>query len=68
MNQTVAALEAILSYFDLAAQEEAIVSRPLGSQDLQSYLQSIGRIRDYLRAMSSIKLKAGDGVVQQLVS
>ncbi|KAF9921740.1 exocyst complex component exo70, partial [Modicella reniformis] len=66
MDQTVAALEAILSYFDLATQEEAIVSRPLADQDLQSYIQSISRIRDYLRAMSSIKLKAGDRVVQQL--
>ncbi|KAF9897208.1 exocyst complex component exo70 [Lobosporangium transversale] len=66
MNQTVAALEAILSYFDLAAQEEAIVARPLAERDLQSYLQSIARIREYLRAMSSIKLKAGERVVQQL--
>ncbi|KAF9195031.1 exocyst complex component exo70 [Haplosporangium sp. Z 767] len=66
MNQTVAALEAILSYFDLAAQEEAIVSRPLADQDLNSYLQSIGRIRESLRAMSSINLKAGDRVMQQL--
>ncbi|KAG0235112.1 exocyst complex component exo70 [Mortierella sp. GBA43] len=66
MNQTVAALEAILSYFDLAAKEEAIVSRQLATQDLQAYLQSMGRIREYLRAMSSIKLKAGEGVVQQL--
>ncbi|KAF9200335.1 exocyst complex component exo70 [Haplosporangium sp. Z 27] len=66
MNQTVSALEAILSYFDQAAQEEAIVSRPLSDQDLQSYIQSIGRIREYLRAMSSVKLKAGDRVVEQL--
>ncbi|KAF8937866.1 Cullin repeat-like-containing domain protein [Dissophora ornata] len=66
MNQTVAALEAILSYFDLAAQEEAIVARPLKEQDLQPYLQSIARIREYLRAMSSVKLKAGDRVAQQL--
>ncbi|OAQ24857.1 Exo70 exocyst complex subunit [Linnemannia elongata AG-77] len=66
MNQTVAALEAILSYFDLASREEAIVTRPLSDQDLQSYLQSIGRIREALRAMSSVKLKAGDRVVQQL--
>ncbi|KAF9357832.1 exocyst complex component exo70 [Mortierella sp. AD094] len=66
MNQTVSALEAILSYFDQAAQEEAIVSRPLSDHDLQSYLQSIGRIREYLRAMSSVKLKAGDRVVEQL--
>ncbi|KAF9906285.1 exocyst complex component exo70 [Linnemannia zychae] len=66
MNQTVAALEAILSYFDLASREEAIVTRPLGDQDLQSYLQSIGRIRESLRAMSSVNLKAGDRVVQQL--
>ena len=68
MNQTVAALEAILSYFDLASREEAIVTRPLSDQDLQSYLQSIGRIRESLRAMSSVNLKAGDRVVQQLVS
>ncbi|KAG0280871.1 exocyst complex component exo70 [Linnemannia exigua] len=66
MNQTVAALEAILSYFDLASREEAIVTRPLGDQDLPSYLQSIGRIRESLRAMSSVNLKAGDRVVQQL--
>ncbi|KAF9083262.1 exocyst complex component exo70 [Mortierella sp. AD031] len=66
MNQTVAALEAILSYFDLAAREEAIVTRPLSDHDLQSYLQSIGRIRESLRAMSSVNLKAGDRVVQQL--
>ncbi|KAF9998557.1 exocyst complex component exo70 [Entomortierella chlamydospora] len=66
MDQTVSALEAILSYFDQAAQEEAIVSRPLSDHDLQSYLQSIGRIREYLRAMSSVKLKAGDRVVEQL--
>lgn len=67
MNQTVAALEAILSYFDQAAQEESIVSRPFSDNDLQPYFQSIGRIREYLRAMSSVKLKAGDRVVQQLV-
>ncbi|KAI1316867.1 exocyst complex component exo70 [Mortierella claussenii] len=66
MNQTVAALEAILSYFDLAAQEEAIVARPLSTQDLSAYLQSIARIQEYLRTMSSVKLKAGDRVVQQL--
>ncbi|KAG0291132.1 exocyst complex component exo70 [Dissophora globulifera] len=66
MDSTVAALEAILSYFDLAAQEEAIVARPLSEHDLQSYLQSIARIREYLRTMSSIKLKAGERVVQQL--
>lgn len=67
MNQTVAALEAILSYFDLASKEEAIVASPLTVQELQPYLQSIGRIRESLRAMSSINLKAGDRVVQQLV-
>ncbi|KAF9433811.1 exocyst complex component exo70 [Entomortierella beljakovae] len=66
MNQTVAALEAILSYFDQAAQEEAIISRPFIDSELQTYLQSIGRIRGYLRAMTSVKLKAGDRVVQQL--
>ncbi|KAF9355141.1 exocyst complex component exo70 [Mortierella sp. NVP85] len=66
MNQTVAALEAILSYFELAAQEDAIVTKRLADQDLQSYLQSIARIREYLRAMSSIKLKASERVVQQL--
>ncbi|KAF9151438.1 exocyst complex component exo70 [Linnemannia schmuckeri] len=66
MNQTVAALEAILSYFDLASREEAIVTRPLSDQDLQSYFQSIGRIRESLRAMNSVNLKAGDRVVQQL--
>ncbi|KAF9279425.1 exocyst complex component exo70 [Mortierella alpina] len=66
MNQTVAALEAILSYFDLASKEEAIVASPLTVQELQPYLQSIGRIRESLRAMSSINLKAGDRVVQQL--
>ncbi|KAG0368817.1 Cullin repeat-like-containing domain protein [Gamsiella multidivaricata] len=66
MDQTVAALEAILSYFDLAAQEEAIVVRPLTEHDLHSYLQSIGRIREYLRTMSLVKLKAGERVVQQL--
>ncbi|KAG0198146.1 exocyst complex component exo70 [Mortierella sp. GBA30] len=66
MNNTVAALEAILSYFDLASREEAIVTRPLTVQELQPYLQSIGRIRESLRAMSSINLKAGDRVVQQL--
>ncbi|KAF9927380.1 exocyst complex component exo70 [Linnemannia zychae] len=66
MNQTVEALEAILSYFDLASREEAVVSRPLGDQDLQAYLQSIGRIREALRALSCVNLKAGDRVVQQL--
>jgi len=67
MNQTVAALESILTYFDLASQEEAIVSKSLSEQNLQAYLQSIGRIRESLRAMGSVKLKAGDRVVQQLV-
>ncbi|KAF9986937.1 exocyst complex component exo70 [Mortierella antarctica] len=66
MNQTVAALEAILSYFDLASKEEAIVASPLTVQELPQYQQSIGRIRESLRAMSSINLKAGDRVVQQL--
>lgn len=67
MNQTVASLEAILGYFDLAAQEEAIVMSPLADQDLQTFLQSVGRIREALRAMTSVNLKAGDRVVQQLV-
>ncbi|KAF9112438.1 exocyst complex component exo70 [Mortierella sp. AM989] len=66
MNQTVSALEAILSYFDQAAQEEAIVARPLSDHDLQNYIQSTKRIREYLRAMSSVKLKACDRVVDQL--
>ncbi|KAG0344492.1 exocyst complex component exo70 [Podila humilis] len=66
MNQTVAALEAILGYFDLAAQEESIVMTPLAEQDLQTFLQSVGRIREALRAMTSVKLKAGERVVQQL--
>ncbi|KAF9388708.1 exocyst complex component exo70 [Podila verticillata] len=66
MNQTVASLEAILGYFDLAAQEEAIVMSPLADQDLQTFLQSVGRIREALRAMTSVNLKAGDRVVQQL--
>ncbi|KAF9317441.1 exocyst complex component exo70 [Podila horticola] len=66
MNQTVASLEAILGYFDLAAQEEAIVMSPLADQDLQIFLQSVSRIREALRAMTSVNLKAGDRVVQQL--
>ncbi|KAF9303141.1 exocyst complex component exo70 [Mortierella antarctica] len=66
MNQTVASLEAILGYFDLAAQEEAVVMSPLADQDLQIFLQSVGRIREALRAMTSVNLKAGDRVVQQL--
>ncbi|KAF9580543.1 exocyst complex component exo70, partial [Lunasporangiospora selenospora] len=66
MNQTVAALESILSYFDLAAREETIIMRPLTEQDLQIYLQSIGRIREALKAMNSVNLKAGERAVQQL--
>ncbi|KAG0098021.1 exocyst complex component exo70 [Podila epicladia] len=65
-KMTVASLEAILGYFDLAAQEEAVVMSPLADQDLQIFLQSVGRIREALRAMTSVNLKAGDRVVQQL--
>ncbi|KAF9402602.1 exocyst complex component exo70, partial [Podila epigama] len=66
MNQTVAALEAILGYFDLAAREEAIVMTPLAEQDLQTFMQSVTRIREALRALSSVNLKASDRVAQQL--
>ncbi|KAG0256246.1 exocyst complex component exo70 [Actinomortierella ambigua] len=66
MNQTVAALETILKYFDLAAQEEAIVMRPIKDQDLATYIGSITRIRDALKTMGSINLRASDKVVQQL--
>ncbi|KAG0221911.1 exocyst complex component exo70 [Actinomortierella wolfii] len=66
MNQVVASLETILKYFDLAAQEEAVVMRPLRDQDLSAYLASISRIREALRTMGNINLRASDKVVQQL--
>ncbi|PKC67670.1 Exo70 exocyst complex subunit [Rhizophagus irregularis] len=56
----------IIGYFDLVEREEMMIKRGPNENDLESYLNSIGKCKKAIEVLSGMRLKSSEKVIGQL--
>ncbi|KAL7752873.1 exocyst complex component exo70 [Sorochytrium milnesiophthora] len=66
IDKSLAAVQNIISYFDLTEQEEQVIMKGPNERDLVPYLTSLGKLTDALGYLNQSKFKSGEKAVYKM--